>query len=71
MLGRQEADSTGYLVECAPGYDMRKPLFALMAKNGCPIIGMEAQGLNLEDVFLSAVEEEKPDGKIKGRKRGR
>ena len=32
--------------------DIRKPLFAVLAKNGWPLIGSEAANANLEDVFL-------------------
>ena len=72
VLGKYDADSTSYLVECAAGVDMRKPIFSQMARSGYPIIGFDAQGLNLEDVFLTAVgdEEPEPDGKT-NRKRGR
>ena len=63
-------DSSTFVVESQPGIDLRKPLFNLMAANHYPIIGLEAQGLNLEDVFITAVEEEEPVSK-KSRKRGR
>ena len=68
--GRHDADSVTYKVECAAGLDMRKPIFGKMAQLHYPIIGMEAQGLNLEDVFLTAVEDEE-DAQKKSRKRGR
>ena len=68
-MGRQDADSTTYLVECEPGLDMRKPIFSALAAAHLPIIGFEAQGLSLEDVFLTAVEEEKP-AQTKKRKKG-
>lgn len=54
-LGKHDMDSYTYYVESNPGVDIRKPLFNLAAKNGWPIIGMEAMGMNLEDIFLSAV----------------
>ena len=68
--GQKDADSVTYTVESAAGVDMRKPLFNLAAANHWPIIGMEAQGLDLEDVFLSAVDEaeERP---VRNRKGGR
>ena len=73
VIGQQDADSTTYIVECAAGVDMRKPIFSAMAQAHYPIIGFEAQGLNLEDVFLSAVEEETPEkpAKKKNKKGGR
>ena len=69
-LGKKDLDSSTFVVESQPGIDLRKPLFNLMAANNYPIIGLEAQGLNLEDVFITAVEEEEPVSK-KSRKRGR
>ena len=68
--GQKDADSVTYTVESAPGIDMRKPLFNLASANHWPIIGMEAKGLDLEDVFLSAVDEaeERP---VRSRKGGR
>lgn len=69
-LGKKDLDSSTFIVESQPGIDLRKPLFNLMAANHYPIIGLEAQGLNLEDVFITAVEEEEPVSK-KSRKRGR
>ena len=74
VQGKFDSDSVSYVVECAAGVDMRKPIFSLMAQNHYPIIGFEAQGLDLEDVFMTAVdEEEKEDGgkDRKNRKRGR
>lgn len=69
-LGKKDLDSSTFVVESQPGIDLCKPLFNLMAANHYPIIGLEAQGLNLEDVFITAVEEEEPVSK-KSRKRGR
>ena len=69
-LGKKDLDSSTFVVESQPGIDLRKPLFNLMAANHYPIIGLEAQGLNLEDVFITAVEDEEPVSK-KSRKRGR
>lgn len=69
-LGKKDLDSSTFVVESQPGIDLRKPLFNLMAANHYLIIGLEAQGLNLEDVFITAVEEEEPVSK-KSRKRGR
>ena len=69
-FGKKDLDSSTFVVESQPGIDLRKPLFNLMAANHYPIIGLEAQGLNLEDVFITAVEEEEPVSK-KSRKRGR
>lgn len=55
-LGAREADSFAYLVESDPGVDIRKTLFFALAEAGYPLIGEEAMGTNLEDVFLALLE---------------
>lgn len=70
-MGHQDLDSTTFSITGQPGIDVRKPIFNLMASHGYPIIGLEAQGLNLEDVFLTAVDEEDEKSKKKNGKRGR
>ncbi len=59
-LGAREADSYAYLVESEPGVDIRKPLFFALAEAGYPLIGEEAMGTNLEDVFLALLEKNDP-----------
>ncbi len=56
-LGRQDMDSITYHIKSSPGIDIRKSLFHALAQKGWPIIGMEAAGMNLEDIFISAVSE--------------
>ncbi|MCL2212687.1 MAG: ABC transporter ATP-binding protein [Oscillospiraceae bacterium] len=57
VSGNFDMDSTTYIIETDPGLDMRKMLFGTLAKNGWPLIGLEAIGMSLEDVFISAVNE--------------
>ena len=51
-LGERDADSRGYLVEGQPNVDIRKPLFNTFASKGFPMIGIEAMGVSLEDIFI-------------------
>lgn len=55
-MGQQDLDSITYVVETAENIDVRKMLFNAMAANNWPIIGLEAMGANLEDVFLSLLD---------------
>ncbi|MBE6621980.1 MAG: ATP-binding cassette domain-containing protein [Ruminococcaceae bacterium] len=55
-VGNLDADSTTYVVECENGIDVRKPLFAVLARNNWPMLGLEAADANLEDVFLTLTE---------------
>ena len=56
-LGARDADSITYYIESKGGLDIRKIIFRCMAQKGWPIIGMESMGVNLEDIFLSVVDE--------------
>ena len=58
-MAEHELDSTAYMIESEPGVDIRKSLFFTMAEKNFPIIGIEAMGVNLEDIFISLVD--KPD----------
>ena len=66
-LGKHDMDSISYYVESSPGIDIRKSLFNTLSQRGWPVIGLEAMGVNLEDIFISVVEEKTAE--VKGRKR--
>ena len=53
VTGECELDSFTFIVESDRGVDPRKPIFYAMSKAGYPIIGIEAAGAALEDVFIS------------------
>ncbi len=55
-IGEREMDSFTYHVESEPGVDLRKPLFFALAKNNWPILGLEAVGMSLEDVFMKLMD---------------
>ncbi len=74
-LGARDMDSYSFYIETTPGVDVRKPLFARMAREGYAIIGLETMGMDLEDIFISVVDESegKPsrrrdNRKMKGRR---
>lgn len=56
VLSERENDSFTFLVESRPGIDLRKPIFYQMAERNWPIIGLEAAGTNLEDIFIKLVD---------------
>ena len=43
------------VVESDAAIDIRKPMFSMLARNGWPLIGAEASNVNLEDVFLTLI----------------
>ena len=63
-LAERDGDATTYLIEAAPGVDIRKKLFFTLADRGWALVGLEALGLSLEDIFITVVdktvEEEAP-----------
>ena len=70
-LAERDGDAYTYLLESDFGVDIRKKLFFLLAERGWAMIGMEALGMNLEDIFISVVDksEERPTLQIGGRAR--
>ena len=54
-LSGRDGDAYLYMVEAQPNVDIRKSLFFALAERGWPMIGMEAMGMSLEDVFISIV----------------
>lgn len=67
-LAEHELDSTTYVVESEAGVDVRKSLFTVLAENHWPIIGMEAMGISLEDIFISLVDVSESASKTKRRR---
>ncbi len=54
-LAERDGDATTYMLESAPGVDIRKKLFFTLAERGWALIGLEALGLSLEDIFITVV----------------
>ena len=55
-LAERDGDAYTYMVESELGVDIRKKLFFTLAERGWAIIGMEALGMNLEDIFITVVD---------------
>ncbi len=54
--GERENDSYVYLIDSSAGVDIRKPLFNMLAEKKWPLIGLEQQGVSLEDIFIAIVD---------------
>ena len=50
--------------------DIRKQLFFMLAKNSWPILALEFPGANLEDVFISVVDDNEKLENVKNEKKG-
>ncbi len=49
---------SSYLIESQDDVDVRKPVFYAMAKAGWPIVSMDYLSGNIEDIFISVVDED-------------
>lgn len=54
-LEESDGDANCYLLETVAGLDIRKKLFYTLSERGWALVGLEALGMSLEDIFLSVV----------------
>ena len=61
-LAERDGDACTYMIESDFGVDIRKKLFFELSSRGWAMIGLEALGMSLEDIFISVVDhsEERP-----------
>ena len=57
VLAERDGDAYCYTIESEVGVDVRKSLFYALAERNWPLIGLEALGMNLEDVFIAIVDQ--------------
>ena len=55
-LAQKDGDAHTYMIESEPGIDIRKKLFFAAADKGWAIVGLEALGMSLEDIFINVVD---------------
>ena len=55
-LAARDGDAYTYMIESDVGVDIRKKLFWTLSEKGWPLIGMEALGMNIEDIFIAVVD---------------
>ena len=60
-LGKRDTDSVSYIIESEERVDVRKPLFYALARASYPLIGLEGDELNLEDIFIRLVDPQKKE----------
>ena len=56
QLAERDGDATSFMIESAVGVDIRKSLFYTLSAKNWPLVGLEAQGMNLEDIFITIVD---------------
>lgn len=54
-LAERDGDAFTYMLESDFGVDIRKKLFFELSSRGWAMIGLEALGMSLEDIFISVV----------------
>ncbi|MBO5354539.1 MAG: ATP-binding cassette domain-containing protein [Clostridia bacterium] len=69
-LPQRDGDAYTYMIESAPNVDMRKSLFYTLAQKGWPLVGLEALGMSLEDIFISIVDKTGESARV-GKKGGK
>lgn len=57
LLSQRDGDAYSYMIESDVGVDIRKSLFYTLAEKKWPLVGMEALGMSLEDIFISIVDQ--------------
>ena len=60
-LAERDGDAYTYMIETDYGVDIRKKLFYQLAERNWPLVGMEALGMSLEDIFISVVDSSDAD----------
>ena len=60
-LAQKDGDANTYMIESEPGVDIRKKLFFSLAERGWAMIGLEALGMSLEDIFITVVDRTEDD----------
>jgi len=56
LLPERDGDAYTYAIESEVGVDIRKNLFFSLAEKGWALIGLEALGMSLEEIFISVVD---------------
>lgn len=56
VLAARDGDAYTYMIESDVGVDIRKKLFFTLAEKKWPMIGMEALGMSIEDIFIAVVD---------------
>ena len=67
LLSQRDGDAYSYVIESEVGIDIRKNLFYTLAEKNWPLIGMEALGMSLEDIFIAIVDQSAPKSRYERR----
>lgn len=65
-ISQRDGDAYTYMIESDSGTDVRKKLFFTLAEKGMAMVGLEAMGMSLEDIFISVVEQTEREKAVSG-----
>lgn len=68
VLAARDGDAYTYMIESKVGVDIRKKLFWTLAEKRWPLIGMEALGMSIEDIFIAVVDKTSNENKLLAKK---
>lgn len=57
-LAERDGDASAFAIEAERGVDIRKAMFYALAEKNFPLMGLEAIGASLEDVFIKLIDKE-------------
>jgi ABC-2 type transport system ATP-binding protein len=57
LLAEKDGDAYTYMIESEVGIDIRKSLFFTLAEKKWALVGLEAIGMSLEDIFITIVDQ--------------
>ena len=57
LLPQRDGDAYSYMIESEVGVDIRKSLFYTLSEKNWPLVGLEAVGMSLEDIFIAIVDQ--------------
>lgn len=57
-MEERDGDAIAFAIEAKSGIDIRKAMFYALAEKNYPLMGLEAQGMSLEDIFIKLVDKE-------------
>lgn len=69
LLAQRDGDAYTYMIESEVGVDIRKNLFFALAEKRWALVGLEALGMSLEDIFITIVDQTSPASRFERKKK--
>ena len=69
LLAQRDGEAYTYMIESEVGIDIRKNLFFALAEKRWALVGLEALGMSLEDIFITIVDQTSPTSRFERKKK--